>query len=93
MRTIKFFFQDQLSHSNEILDKIDKKNDIIFLSEVKSEFSIVKHHKKKIVFIMSSMRHFADELRNKGFKVEYTKIDDKENTNSIVGEIQRICLK
>ena len=30
----------------------------------------VKHHKKKIAFLFSAMRHFAKELREKNYKVD-----------------------
>ena len=35
------------------------------------------------------MRHFAEELRAKGFNVRYVKLDDADNTGSITGEVER----
>lgn len=59
--------------------------------EVNSEASYVNHHVKKIVFIFSAMRHFANELEKSGYDIIYTKLDDKKNTHSIGSEIKRIC--
>lgn len=49
------------------------------MSELQDEATYVKHHKKKIAFLFSAMRHFAQELMSKGCKVEYTKLDDNHN--------------
>jgi deoxyribodipyrimidine photolyase-related protein len=54
------------------------------------ECTYVKHHKKKLVFILSAMRHFAKELVDQGFRVIYVKLDDPLNTGTLEGEIDRI---
>ena len=48
----------------------------MLLCEVQQEATYVKHHKKKLVFIFSAMRHFAQELRDAGHRVIYHKLDD-----------------
>ena len=35
------------------------------------------------------MRHFAQELREKGYNVHYTKLDDAQNAGSFYGEVER----
>lgn len=47
------------------------------------------HHPKKIAFVLSAMRHFALELSRSGWTVRYVKLDDPQNTASLVGEIER----
>lgn len=84
-----FIYGDQLTHTLSSLDGFDKGHDVIFMCEVKEEATYVKHHKKKIAFIFSAMRHFAEELKEKGFKVDYVKLDDDKNTNSFSGELKR----
>ena len=59
------------------------------MCEVWDEATYVKHHKKKIAFVFSCMRHFAEELKDKGFKVHYTKLDDQNNAGSFRAEIKR----
>jgi len=86
---LRVILGDQLSHSISSLDDIDKDNDVILMCEVQEEATYVKHHKKKIAFIFSAMRHFAQELRDKGYFVRYTKLDDPENAGSFTGEIRR----
>lgn len=63
------------------------------MCEVMKEASYVKHHKKKLVYIFSAMRHFALQLHKLGYKVCYTKLDDPKNTGSFYSEIQRVVEK
>jgi deoxyribodipyrimidine photolyase-related protein len=63
------------------------------MSELIRELTYVKHHKKKIAFILSAMRHFAKELRDTKIKVDYTSLDTPDNTGSLKSEIQRAIQK
>lgn len=59
------------------------------MCEVMEEASYVKHHKKKIAFLFSAMRHFAKALEQQGYTVRYTNLDDPDNAGSFTGEIKR----
>ena len=72
------------------LEGYDPTMDMILMCEVRTEATYVKHHKKKIAFIFSAMRHFAHALQTKGYNVTYRKYDDAEKTGSFEGEIQRL---
>ncbi len=63
--------------------------DVVVMAEVMAEASYVPHHPKKIAFLFSAMRHFADQLRAEGIRVAYTLLDDPENAGSIAGELLR----
>ncbi len=89
MSTLRFVMGDQLSRAISSLDDCDKTQDIILMCEVWDEATYVKHHKKKIAFIFSAMRHFAQELQQSGFTVDYTKLDAPNNAGSFRGEIAR----
>tara|TARA_B110000259_G_C14034035_1_gene408206 strand:- start:5134 stop:6660 length:1527 start_codon:yes stop_codon:yes gene_type:complete len=93
MNSIIAILGDQLNYNISSLKNYDKAKDIILMCEVFEECSTPKHHKKKIAFTLSSMRHFADELKKSGFNILYVKIDDQENTNSFKSEILRCCKK
>ena len=71
---------DQLSPTLSSLTGLDPQNDIILMCEVRSEATYVKHHKKKIAFVFSAMRHFAKELSGEGYNIRYVKYDDPYNT-------------
>lgn len=93
MITLRIILWDQLSFDIASLRDIDKNNDVILLCEVKKECTYVKHHKKKLVFLLSAMRHFAAELTAQGYNVCYVKLDDKDNTQTLSGEITRFYEK
>jgi deoxyribodipyrimidine photolyase-related protein len=89
MSVLRFVLGDQLSRSISSLRDCDKSNDIILMCEVWDEATYVKHHKKKIAFLFSAMRHFAQELKDDGYTVEYVKLTDPDNTASFRGEVKR----
>ena len=88
-RTIALILGDQLSHDISSLQGFDPREDVVLMVEVADEATYVRHHKQKIAFILSAMRHFADELRERGFRVDYVRLDDKGNSNSFTGELIR----
>ena len=89
MKNLRFIFSDQLSHSISSLTDASKE-DIILLCEALEEATYVKHHPKKIAFLFAAMRHFADELKERGYQVRYTKLTDSLNTQTLNGEIIRV---
>lgn len=80
---------DQLSHKLSIFDHISKENDEILMMEVTDEAEYVKHHKKKLVFIFSAMRQFAEELKEKGYKVNYIKLFTDESKSSFTETLEK----
>lgn len=80
---------DQLSTDIPSLKAGDKASDCVLMCEVMEEATYVKHHKKKIAFLFSAMRHFAEELKTDGWNVKYIKLDDENNSGSFSGEIVR----
>jgi deoxyribodipyrimidine photolyase-related protein len=73
---LRVILGDQLSPTISSLRGADKTKDTILICEVQQEATYVKHHKKKLVFIFSAMRHFAQELRDAKYRVIYHKLDD-----------------
>lgn len=89
MKNLRLILADQLTHDISSLKDIDVGQDIVLMCEVASETNYVRHHKKKIAFLFSAMRHFAEELRARGINVRYTKFDDRDNAGSFTKEIER----
>lgn len=80
---------DQLSDNLASLRDCDPAHAIVPMMEVWEEATYVGHHQQKIALIFSAMRHFADERRAVGWRVEYMKLDDPDNAGSFTGEIAR----
>ncbi len=88
-RTLLIVLGDQLSDGLSALDGLDAARDVVLMAEVRDECTYVRHHKKKIVLVLSAMRHFAAALRARGVQVDYVAIDDPGNTHSLRGEFLR----
>jgi deoxyribodipyrimidine photolyase-related protein len=84
-----FVLGDQLSHTLPALKAMRAGTDVIWMAELRSEAQRVRHHKKKLVFIFSAMRHFAQELIAMGHTVQYTDYSDVDNAGSFTGELRR----
>jgi deoxyribodipyrimidine photolyase-related protein len=89
MTTLVFLLGDQLTPSIPSLRGCDPSNTVVLLAEVAEETRYVAHHKAKIVFILSAMRHFAAELEGLGWRVDYVRLDDPDNTGCLTGELRR----
>lgn len=89
MRTLRFILGDQLSHSISSLQEIDPVNDVVLMVEAAEETTYVRHHKQKIILVLSAMRHFAAELRTRGIGVDYIRLEDEGNTGALLGELKR----
>ena len=64
---------DHLHRQYGALKLADKKHDVIVLVESARMASGRKWHKERLFFLISSARHFAQELQTEGFTVEYIK--------------------
>ncbi|WP_412970860.1 cryptochrome/photolyase family protein [Glaciecola sp. MF2-115] len=84
---------DQLNLEMSSLANYNKESDRVLLAEVKEEASYVKHHKKKIAFVFSAMRHFSQELDKQGYKPIYIKYNDENNKGSLFEQVKESCSK
>ncbi|MEH7826556.1 cryptochrome/photolyase family protein [Gemmobacter denitrificans] len=80
---------DQLTPDLAALRAGDPARDVVVMAEVMAEGTYVPHHPQKIALILSAMRHFAGSLREGGWQVAYSRLDDPENCQSIPGELLR----
>ena len=90
MTVLRLILGDQLSHQIASLRDINIDTDIVLMAEVSAEVTYVKHHKRKIAFLFSAMRHFAEELRRAGTNVIYRRLDDQNNGGSLESELKQV---
>ncbi|MDO6965977.1 cryptochrome/photolyase family protein [Rhizobium alvei] len=88
-RNLILVLGDQLSPALSSLAGCDPARDIVLMCEVAEETGYVRHHQKKLVLILSAMRHFAEELRALGHRVCYRQLDAPDNRGSFTGELIR----
>ena len=87
--SIVLILGDQLTPGISSLAAADRASDIILMAEVAEEATYVRHHKKKIAFLFSAMRHFAAELERDGWQVDYIRLDTEGNSSTLEGEVRR----
>lgn len=80
---------DQLTPDIAALKRADPATSVVLMMEVVEETTYVRHHKAKIAFILSAMRHHAERLRALGWAVDYVRLDDADNAGSFTGEVAR----
>ncbi|MFC0407094.1 cryptochrome/photolyase family protein [Roseomonas elaeocarpi] len=88
MTRLRFVLGDQLTRDVSSLRDLAP-CDVVLMAEVCDEATYVRHHQRKIAFLFSAMRHFADALRVEGITVDYVALDDPGNTGSFTGELRR----
>ncbi|WP_246567103.1 cryptochrome/photolyase family protein [Gemmobacter fulva] len=88
-RHLRLVLGDQLTRGLASLTDLDPAQDVVLMVEVAAEAQYVPHHKQKIAFLLSAMRHFAETLRAEGITVDYVLLDDPANSHSFGGELAR----
>jgi deoxyribodipyrimidine photolyase-related protein len=73
MNRIIYVPHDLLNKDYGALKLADKKNDLIVLIESAQTINGKKWHSQRLQFIISSARHFAQELSESGYQVVYQK--------------------
>ncbi|MEA1941465.1 MAG: cryptochrome/photolyase family protein [Pseudomonadota bacterium] len=76
MTDLVLILGDQLSPDIASLRQTSPNQADILMAEVAAETEYVWHHRKKIAFIFSAMRHFADDLHEQGRRVIYRAFDE-----------------
>ncbi|MDA9231350.1 cryptochrome/photolyase family protein [Rickettsiales bacterium] len=91
-KKIILILNDHLNlESNAI--KLYQEGDLILMCENYQDFRKHNHHKKKLVFIFSSMRHFAAKIIEQKYNLHYLKIEDKNNSGILTEEIIKTARK
>jgi deoxyribodipyrimidine photolyase-related protein len=78
---------DQLTPALASLAAVDRREAVVLMAEVAEEAGYANHHKQKLVLVFSAMRHFADELRAAGWRVDYRRLDAADNHGSLTAEL------
>ncbi len=87
IRNLILLLGDQLSLPMSSLSGADPERDVVMMCEVMEEATYVSHHRMKLAFVFSAMRHFAEEVKLAGFRLRYTRLEDEENAGSFSGEV------
>lgn len=89
VRQLVVILGDQLDPDASSFDGFDCGNDIVWMAEVREESTHVWSSRIRIVQFLAAMRHFADELRARGRRVDYIELDAPGNTGRLASELRR----
>lgn len=82
IRHLVLILGDQLDEASSAFDGFDARQDVVLMVEAEEESTHVWSHKARTTLFLSSMRHFADALRQRQWLVEYRALDT-ENDNTL----------
>lgn len=74
---------DQLDLQAAAFDGFDPAQDAVWMAEVAEESTHVWSAQPRIAVFLSAMRHFAQELREAGRPLHYTRLDDAGNHGTL----------
>jgi deoxyribodipyrimidine photolyase-related protein len=83
VRHLVIVLGDQLDVQSTALQGFDPSQDVVWMAEVAQESTHVWSAKQRIAVFLSSMRHFAHELRALGLPLLYTCLDDADNYETL----------
>lgn len=89
VRNLVLVLGDQLDRDSAAFDRFDDATDAVLMMEVEEEASYVPQHKARLVLFFAAMRHFRDELRERGRTVRYIELSDRANKGSFAAELER----
>jgi deoxyribodipyrimidine photolyase-related protein len=81
-RSLILILDDQLTRDAASLQDADPERDVVVLGELDEEARRLPFHKQRLALIWSAMRHFRNDLRDRGWAVDYTQIDDADAPTS-----------
>ena len=88
-RHLVIILGDQLDEASSALADFDPALDKVWMAEVMEESTHVLSSKQRTTVFLSAMRHFAEHLRGKKFQVNYTQLDDADNSGTLAGELSK----
>jgi deoxyribodipyrimidine photolyase-related protein len=89
LRHLILVLGDQLDAEASAFDGFDPAQDAVWMAEVGQESTHVPSSKVRTAMFLSAMRHFANDLRDSGRPLHYTRLDDADNAGTLAGELTR----
>ena len=88
LRHLVLVLGDQLDENASAFDGFDPEKDAIWMAEVAEESTHVWSARQRIALFLSAMRHFAGQLRSRGWTVHYARLDDACNRGTLAAELR-----
>src|SRR6056297_3259678 len=91
MRNLVLILGDQLSHQLSAFDGFDEACDGVWMAEADEEATRTWSHRLRLVLFFSAMRHFCEELCERGRTVDYHRLTHRpsDDRGKDLGELLR----
>jgi deoxyribodipyrimidine photolyase-related protein len=83
-----WFLEDHLSLEHPGWGRVEKGRDRLLFIESQARAGHLPYHKKRQVFLYSAMRHFAEERRREGWKVEYHTLAKTKSVEEVLRKLE-----
>jgi deoxyribodipyrimidine photolyase-related protein len=80
LRNLVLVLGDQLDPDSAALDGYERSRDLIWMAELPEEATHVWSHKARIALFLSAMRHFADGLDKRRYRLQYLRLGSHGHT-------------
>jgi deoxyribodipyrimidine photolyase-related protein len=90
VRHLILILGDQLDHQSSALEGFDPSQDVVLMIEAFEESTHVWSHKIRTALFLSAMRHFAQELKDRGWPVVYRKLEAEADATLSAGLLAAI---
>jgi len=79
VRRLCLILGDQLDRESSLFRQFDPRRDRLWMAEVREESTHVWSHKQRIALFLAAMRHFAAELTERGWPLDYQRLAEHED--------------
>lgn len=87
MKTLRLILGDQLNYRHSWVKEVNR--DVTYLvMEMRQETDYVMHHSQKVIGFFAAMYNYAQYLQKQGHRVIHLKINDPENTQSLINNLR-----
>jgi deoxyribodipyrimidine photolyase-related protein len=93
MNTIRLILGDQLNIRHSWFENTSQESTVYVFLEMRQETDYAPHHIQKVMGFFAAMRRFADTLRTIGFTVDYLKINDVNNRQTLGENLEFMLTK
>ena len=90
VRRLVIVLGDQLDAQSSALQGFDATQDVVWMAEVDQESTHVWSAKQRIAVFLSAMRHFANDLRERGLPLVYVRLDEPANRGTLALELDQV---
>jgi deoxyribodipyrimidine photolyase-related protein len=88
-KTLRLILGDQLNITHSWFNEVDE-SITYCIFEMRQETDYVPHHIQKVVGFFSAMREFSGQLKEKGHKTIYYRLDDTDNKQDLALNLNQI---